>query len=141
MKKWWCILTVLLLAGAALAWRVFDEPVITRENFDVLKIGMTQPEVERILGGARNECHDSVMAWAPRGDTLNSVRIDPGNPGVVFFLDAHAETQGDEQVWLAETGLIAILFDKDGRLHEKHFSDVNVMARPTPLDWLRAKFF
>jgi hypothetical protein len=152
--KWWCTLTVILIVGAALVWRIYDDPVITRENFEVLKTGMTQAEVERILGGARNECHDPVMAWAPRGDTLNSMRLDPGfaTNGVLFkedrppaatvdsiFVAADFPEGSYELVWLSESILIAVLFDRDGRLLEKHVSDVQVLERPTPLDWLRAK--
>ena len=139
--KYWAIITALLLVGAALTWRGMERSSITNERFKSLESGMTQGDIEQILGGsARNECDGPIMAWMPRGDTLNSVRINPGKPGAVFFLNTEYPDGDFELVWLSETGLIAVLFDEQGRLNEKHFSNVNVMDRPTVADWIRTRF-
>lgn len=148
----------LLLCTVSLAWLLLYHPesMITKDRFETLRIGMTQSEVEQILGGpARDECGQSVKIWVPRGDSLNSMRLDPEDAtnGLLFREDRPAATTpgsifiaadfpegGHELIWLSESVLIAVLLDKDGRLVEKHVSDVHVLERPTPLDWLRAKF-
>lgn len=158
MKRW-LIYAVLVLWGGGLAWLLFFRPTshITNQNFAVLQVGMTQAQVERILGGpARDECGQPVIVWVPRGDTLNSLRIDPESrrDSILFredspapgtredvFVVAGISPRGDhELVWLSDSLLIAILFDENGRLIEKHSSDVTVLDRPDVLDWLRSRF-
>jgi len=142
MKKRLIGATVLILV-ASLTLRTYFRPAasITNEKFQALSAGMTLQEVQRILGGpARNECDDRVIVWAPRGDALNSVGVNPGTPDVSFLLDADSPDGRYELVWLSESGLIAAVFDGQDQLCEMHFSDVHVNKAPGPIDWLSSRF-
>jgi hypothetical protein len=108
---------------------------IDRPHFEALRPGMTRAEAERVLGGPpRNECRDPVFVWVRREGGLRSAEVAPGGLAVRVFPDADLAGGDQEAVWVGEPGLIAARFGDDGRLREKHFSDVQGTGRPTVND-------
>jgi hypothetical protein len=103
---------------------------IDRPHFDQLTVGAPSAEVEHILGGPpRNECDGDAIVWVRRDGRRVSAELPARDVTLRFFADAAAD--GQERVWVGESGLIAILVTPDGLVRDKYFSDVHVVERPT----------
>ena len=114
--------------------------LVTRQQYYLINVGMTEAELENALGPPRNEFRNPVIVWAPKGDgKVISAQIAPGTPNVQFFPNAGTRDQVREIVWLSKSGLIAGTFDKNGRLRDKYFSTVHDPGRPSAMDWLRSR--
>jgi hypothetical protein len=104
------------------------ESKINPTQIQAVAVGMTRTEVEQLLGGPpRNECTGPVDIWVRRDGGLRSAGIDPGQAGIRFFPEA---APGAEAVWVGDEGLIAVRFGLDGRVQEKHVSNVIVVDSP-----------
>ena len=112
---------------------------VTRTQFALINAGMTQAELESVLGPPRNECKNPVTVWARKNDgKVVSAEISPTTPKVRFFPDSGTD-QPQEVVWISESGLIAVALDRNGRLSEKYFSTVHNPGRPSVMDWIRSR--
>jgi hypothetical protein len=134
---------------------------VTKAQFELLKPGMTQTEVERLLHGPpRNGIKFDAVVWEPHADgKRRSAFVGPGTPGVEFlvsrdrppnevapkkaqelsYFPGTTPERGNQAVWITETGLIAVYFGPGGRLEQKYFSEVDVSRPPTVLDWLGSR--
>jgi hypothetical protein len=137
---------------------------ISQAEFERLRPGMTQTEVEGVLyGPPRNETKFDAIIWAPHEDgKRRSAFVGPGTPSIEFLVaESHRDRppnevarkkaqelsyfpgktpeQGHQAVWMTETGLIAVYFGKDGRLQQKYFSDVDVSRPPNLIDWFASR--
>lgn len=119
-----CLAAACVLAVSLLTWESRIDP----NHFEAIEVGMTKAEVEQLLGGPpRNECSGPVDVWVRREGGLQSAGLDPGTLTIQFFPAADV---GEEAVWLSEAGLIAVRFGEDGRVQEKHVSNVVVIESP-----------
>jgi hypothetical protein len=137
---------------------------VTQAQFELLRAGMTQPEVENILcGPPRDVTKYGATVWIPYADgEPRSAFISPGSPDVGFFVSEHfrdrppnevppkkatqfsyfpgtTAEQGRQAVWASETGIIAVYFGRDGTLQQKYFSTVDVTRPPTVMDWVESR--
>ncbi len=97
---------------------------------------MSRADVENLLGGpARDEFREPVTVWLPGEASTTSYFLRPQTPAPSFF--PHAVAASEQRLWVGKEGLIAVLFDKDGRLVEKYYSDVHVTPRPGAADTIR----
>jgi hypothetical protein len=133
VKRWLLIalvgLVLLALAGPLTVLLLLSRSRIDTEHFEAIREGMTQQEVEKILGGPpRNECSIPVIVWIRREGKLQSTELDPGPPTVPFFADAVKDNR--ELVWVGKSGLIATRVGDDGIVREKYFSTVHSPDRP-----------
>ncbi len=69
----WLLLCLLLLCPPGLCGCT-PSPV-TRENFDRIEVGMTQPEVEAILGPSTQD-YQGVLTWKASETRLINVVLD-----------------------------------------------------------------
>jgi hypothetical protein len=137
---------------------------VTQAQFDLLRPGMTRPEVENLLRGPpRDVTRYGATVWIPYADGKpRSAFTGPGTPDLGFFVSEHfrdrppnevtpkkaaefsyfpgtTAEQGRQAVWMSETGLIAVHFGRDGRLQQKYFSTVDVTRPPTLMDWFESR--
>ena len=112
--------------------------LITQEQYDLIVVGMTQADLEKLLGGPpANVCNNRVIVWEPQADGKPiSAEIPRGATTARLF---HDTDDGLQVVWLDDTGLIAAYFGEDGRLQKKYFSTVHVMGPPSTIDWFRTR--
>src|SRR5262245_60807911 len=111
-RRWWLFvgLTVLMVLSAALTLPAVASRHgrhIKRENFERIELGMTQGEVEAILG-------------QPPGDYTVSRHIAHLPLGMDIVIwdgpDAHREE------WASDAGLIQVVF-RDDRVTRRNFAD------------------
>jgi hypothetical protein len=127
---------VLVAVAAVVFWRTRPS-VVDRAHYDLLAAGMSQADVERILGPPRNECHTDADVWVPRNGKVVSAEVTLGGPPVRVFADGADGGDGEhELVWIGPEALIAVRLAADGRVLNTHFSTVQLVERPTILDWL-----
>jgi hypothetical protein len=151
--------TIVFVVGVVFALSPRSRDVM-QADFNLLKPGMTQPEVEHLLHGPpRNNLKYPGIAWIPQPDgKLLSGEVGPWfrNPTVVFrgnrplndvaqkpreyaYFPGTTAEPGHQTVWITEAGLIAVYFGRDGRLQRKYFSTVAVARPPTALDWFASR--
>lgn len=123
-----CVFTALV--GVAL--RLTQPSVINRAHYDLLVVGMSQAEVERILGSPRNECRTDAFVWVPRDGKVVSAEVTLAGPPTRVF----AQPGDRELVWIGPEGLIAVRLAADNRVLETHFSTVQVQERPPIVAWM-----
>jgi hypothetical protein len=82
MKRWALVTAIVLLVPTTLAVRWLVQPTgpVNAANFDQIRTGMTQSEVEQILGSLGEEGsgdgHNFPMTWQGRGRNEITVRFD-----------------------------------------------------------------
>jgi hypothetical protein len=134
------LLGLVILACVAVFSPGIRSSLVTREQYDLISVGMSEADLENALGPPRNEFRNPVIVWAPQGDgKVISAEIAPGTPNVQFFPNAGTLAQGREIVWLGKSGLIAANVDQHGRLRDKYFSTVHDAGRPSAIDWIRSR--
>ena len=152
----------IVMTVTALLVAIHSRPTIGRGDFDQLRAGMSRAEVETILHGPpRNDLAHPVLVWMPRaGGRAVSARFGPASPAVEFLVKEDrprglppgrmasaaddffpdARLQGGRQdVWASPTGLVAVLYDGEGRLADRYFSTVDARPPPTVLGWLASR--
>jgi hypothetical protein len=125
MRKSTRVLVVVLFAVVAFAgWRTFGPPAgITRRGFELIQVGMTQREVEAILGRPPGEYPDP-------GDTPPDPASRDWSP---VWVAPQPESLGYRQeLWFVPGRAIYVYFWPDGTVADKGLLDVN----GTPLPWL-----
>ena len=118
-----------------------ESGTITQEQFDRLQTGMTQADVEELLGRSpQDEARYEATIWIPQPDgSVVSAFVSRGPwPGRFSFFDDAIDSQ-PQRIWFSKTGLIAVQFDNEGRLTDKYFSTVHLRNGPTVLDWLASR--
>jgi hypothetical protein len=114
--------------------------LVTREQYDLINVGMTEADLETTLGPPRNECRAPVTIWAPQGDgKIVSAEVAPGTPNVRFFPNNGIDEPSREIVWVSKSGLIAASIGQNGRVRDKYFSVVHDPGRPSAMDWIRSR--
>jgi len=98
-------LAAVLLAGYATLWLTAPRHRITKESYDAIQIGMTEQEVEAVLG-ARAGVHTS------RCDTGSYGIGRCGDPMLGKDIKAGKE-------WVTEAVSVYIFFDENGRVARK----------------------
>lgn len=92
---------------------------LNAENFDAIKTGMTQKQVERLLGGSPGHYG---RYWGPSMMTLEGVLIE-----------------GRKEVWTDDDTMLEVFFDEDSKAVGKHkrsrFHRYSLISH-----WLRGEF-
>jgi hypothetical protein len=102
------ILVALALVASVISWLLLTPLVrITPENCARIKPGMTQQDVEGILGGPPG-MYDGL--------------------GEFQFVDAHPAGKGAGLEWTARDGDVVIVFDKNGQVAKSTFYPIRVTA-------------
>jgi hypothetical protein len=84
MKRWLFLIAVMLLIATVpiILWSTQPSGPINGYDFDRIQIGMTQGEVEQILGGPGDEGngdgHSFPMSWMGRGRNVITVHFAYG---------------------------------------------------------------
>jgi SmpA / OmlA family len=91
---------------------------INEDRFQQIRPGMTEGQVEAILGGPSGDYSTEPIVWASGMQRL------PWNPERA-------------QAWTGNEGIITVWFDADGRVTVKHFQPVSTVPTPTP--WRRIR--
>jgi hypothetical protein len=117
------LLAALLLGGYLLLWLTAPRVVVTQETLAKMHVGMTEAEVEELLGG-------------PPGDyTRDQPALEP--PRVL-----NEEPRMTMARWAGWDGRIVVFFDHRGRVSEREFwgwvpGDPFAPQKPSPLAKLR----
>ena len=108
---------------------------LTQAHFNLLKTGMEQAEIEKLLGPPRNRLRTKAIVWDPQqnGKPISAF-VTPGPLKIDFF--PAVNNNGHQAVWLTNTGLVAVHFGNDGKLQNKYFSTVHSSGPPAWLDWI-----
>jgi hypothetical protein len=106
--SFWFLLALgclILVSSAYLLTRL--RPRITQAACDMIQIGMTEAELEDIIGAPPGDYY--VLSWFTGTDALWTAR------GAAY-----------RRKWTASSGFIIVAFDKDGKVVGKEFFDVQV---------------
>jgi hypothetical protein len=134
------------------------------EDAELLKPGMTQSEVEKLLHGPpRNGLKYRSIIWLPQSTGKRiSAEVVPVTPPFYFlskeekpnngrqsgwititlatdFFPQITAKNGHQGLWITGTGLIAVYFGQDGRLQHKYSSTVSESGPLTVVDWLASR--
>jgi hypothetical protein len=88
----------LLAVGGFVLWPRPPVPGLTRDNFDRVRVGMTSPQVEALLGDQYG-------------------RLPPIPPNSVRFSAEHSDEEG--KVWWTDNGGVLVWFNRNGRVQSK----------------------
>ncbi len=78
MSRWLCLCCVMACLGCG-------ADNVTLANFEKIKPGMTQAEVEAILGPARQNYQQGILTWSSGGARIITVILD--DRGLVDKMD------------------------------------------------------
>jgi len=118
-------LGLLLLAGYATLWLTAPRHRITEENIEAIKEGMTEKEVEAILGAQAGDYSSKqtggqfaeievIIIPAPRAQPVGKTRsIFTGFTGPDFV-----KSRGGGKYWVGEETGVWVRFDEAGRVAE-----------------------
>ena len=105
-----------LLTSAAILWSIVaNRPSISFGNYERIQVGMTERQVEAILGGSPRW---EIEAERPKEARLHKLS------GNVFW---PAE-------WWGRAGVITVYYDTDGIVYDKSFEELPFEAKP-PSFW------
>ena len=159
-----CVSFAIAALVAILTFYALHQPRrgVTKERYDLLKPGLTETEVERLLyGSPRNDLSYPAIIWLPQatGKPI-STEVTPATPAVELFsredrpknrprapqtistlnfFPREAPTNGHQSVWITRTGLIAVYFGEDSKLRHKYTSRVYEAVRPSAFGWLASR--
>jgi hypothetical protein len=161
-KPFVILVPLAILVVFALIYAVLSVPPgLTSEQFELLRPGMTQTEVDRILNGPpRNDLRHQAIIWLPQADGRRiSARIAPGRPAFdlfaredptsvpqnvpraseLDFFPRETSKSGYQAIWVAKERLFAVYFGPDGRLQQKYSSTVAEGGPPSVMDWIASR--
>jgi outer membrane protein assembly factor BamE (lipoprotein component of BamABCDE complex) len=138
-----CLASVLLSGYLALRLMSLSNDKITQENFDKIKLGMTENEVEALLGGPAGVYTFKAITgqYSVRGGRQRDVMIDESRWtlgrgfAILSGLDLIKEKGGKE--WVAEEYAVFVRFDEHGRVVESEWSWFGVIENESFLARLR----
>ncbi len=113
--KWLAAAASLGLTVCVSVWQVSGPHPVNRANFERIQVGMTQAEVEAILG-------------CPPGDYATVDYL----PEFCGFMILGAT------VWVSNDGDVRVWFDNEGRVEQAYFFELLVRRPPSLLDRVRA---
>jgi hypothetical protein len=124
--KWIAVVLVVLVVGFGVALSLLPRDRITVESWKEIRIGMTEKEVERILGGPGISTLDFSYQLNESEESFNDDGIILAEPkGRTFGRNAYANGQRaaveGTKVWWGRHGRISIQFDDDGNVSGKGF--------------------
>jgi hypothetical protein len=121
-RKWLALFPVILLLGLGAAFLLWPRDRITGESHDMIHMGMTEKEVEDILGGPGIPYQEATQITG----ALNRLEL---------IDQARKWDSKNTKTWLGQRGIMNVEFDQGGKVkataftREPHFLD--------PLrDWL-----
>jgi hypothetical protein len=134
--KWIGVVLVVLLLGFGTALFLWPRDRITAESWKQIRIGMTEKEVEAILGGpglSEVEYHDHIRTLEKELGKF------PFGVGGEFFVEpddaVHVAGQ-DLSIWIGQHGRIKIGFDPQGHATWKTYEGLRP-TDPSVIDRLR----
>jgi hypothetical protein len=97
MKRWLLLIAGLILApiGAAVYWWVQPMDPINAATFNRIQVGMTQQEVENILGGPGGEIQEEIQGHFVPGQWTGSPTVWYGRQNAIII---RFQSQGDAHV-------------------------------------------
>ena len=116
--KWTAVVLAVLLVGFGTVLFLWPRDRITAESWKLIRIGMTEKEVENILGSS-GLSRDEFVA---KPFIANEVSLS--EPGYYYALQAIliiAQDEGRDRYWLGRRGMILIVFDQEGHVGGKSF--------------------
>jgi hypothetical protein len=125
--KWMAVVLAVLVMGLGAALFLLPRDRITRESWERIRLGMTEKEVEAILGEPGKNMKDFFEGIIIEGKIPYKVK---GNP----FQEGESSVYG--KIWLGRRGIMAIDFDLDWQVTRKTFREAH-SADPTLIDNLR----
>jgi SmpA / OmlA family len=113
MRRWWIwVLAIVLAGGGALPlcyYLILPKVQATRDNYEKIRRGMNEQEVEAILGG-------------PPGDyTTGPWRVE---------LREAWDKGHTRRLWISDSGRIAVFFDQQGLARSAAFVELHVDELP-----------
>lgn len=136
--KWTAVVLVVLLLGFGTTLFFFPRDRITVDSWKQIHLGMTEKEVERILGGPGTSYKDFLAA-------IDRLEAQMGKPPLigkgipVWEPDDGVEGVGNSKVWQGRRGIMEIQFNQECYVKWKLFSPMRP-TDPTFLerlsDWL-----
>jgi outer membrane protein assembly factor BamE (lipoprotein component of BamABCDE complex) len=99
------VLAIALLGGYLLLWATAPTDSITADNAAKIYEGMTEPDVEQVLGGPAGVYHPDGETWAW---VLENGRITIGHR---------------RKIWVGRAGGIRVHFDEGGRVAVSQWVD------------------
>ena len=121
--KWTVVVLAVSLLGFGTALLSWPRDRITAESWQKIQIGMTEEEVENMLGepGSRH-----VDIW-------RDLAKEPGN----WFAEPNPHILDDRNLtWIGRNGFIDIRYDERSQVIGKYFSEF-LSTRPSLIDRLR----
>jgi hypothetical protein len=131
--KWMSLVLVVLVVGFGTALFLLPRDRITADSWEKIRLGMTEKEVEGILGGpgiSWGEYLSNMVALNKKGKL-------PINDGIEF-LEPESWNEGidDISVWIGQRGEIRIGMNRRGHVIAKRFQRLRP-ADPTFVDRIR----
>jgi len=135
--KWLAIVLAVSLLGFGTALYLWPRDRITAESWQKIRIGMTEKEVEVILGGPGASLAEHLTRWQAAEKRIGKKLWEHFDDNELVepkdFWKRFDEENG--KYWLGRRGIVAIQFD-EGRVRRKQFQGL-IAAEPTFIDRLR----
>ena len=135
--KWTAVVLVVSLLGFGTASLLWPRDRITADSYAMIKIGMTEKEVEDILGAPRITSEE----WEAQHRTLRErIGKEPFIPDGIVLEEPKAFSWEKVKCWIdPRRGIMQIQFDEAGHVSAKLFQggqylDLNFLDRLR--DWL-----
>jgi hypothetical protein len=107
---------LLLLAGYLLLWLTAPPDRINRQAFEQIENGMTELEVEWILGVPPGD-HTRGLVFIDSGEPNDPITLDEVRRALIPLEYAYAS----RKTWYSDQGIIDIVFDESKRVGYKQF--------------------
>jgi len=136
--KWLVLVLVILVVGLGTAFFLWPRDKITVDSYKMMRLGMTEKEVEVIVGGPGISREEYL-------NRMTTLEVNLGKFPFVYDGSVLVEPEWDGKggtftvYWLGERGLIAIQNDDESQVSRKYFqrwhpADPNLIDRLR--DWL-----
>jgi len=130
--KWTAAVLAVLLLGFGVAVYLWPRDRITFESWKKIQIGMTEQEVEELLGGPGINGWEAVVARVHQWE--QHVGIPYVLNGNVFFQEGARVISDSAKYWVDRRGIIGVKFDADRLVIGKTFREA---GEPNFIDRLR----
>jgi FAD/FMN-containing dehydrogenase len=127
--KWTAVVLAVVLLGFGAALFLWPRDRITAESWKKIQIGMTEKEVEGILGGPGMNEQTAQLRLAQLQEQL-------GKPPEIGTPLEEGEVSERSKAWFGRRGIIEIYFDNNREVTWKFFTEIQP-ADPNVIDRLR----